>query len=95
MNKDIQDQINIISAQAELSEYKTNHILHLILTILTAGLWLIVWVIVASSNSTKRYSSMNTIKNGGKKSFSIGIGGMIFYIFLGVFLLGFISEAIN
>lgn len=26
---------------------KTNHILHLILTILTGGLWLIVWAIIA------------------------------------------------
>ena len=26
---------------------KPNHVLHLILTILTAGLWAIVWVVVA------------------------------------------------
>ncbi|HEY8331692.1 MAG TPA: hypothetical protein VIO83_10240 [Pseudomonas sp.] len=30
----------------------TNHILHLILTLLTFGVWVIVWVIVASNNSS-------------------------------------------
>ncbi|MHB2246694.1 hypothetical protein ACX64O_07430 [Pseudomonas fitomaticsae] len=29
---------------------KTNHILHVIMTVLTGGLWLIVWLVVASSN---------------------------------------------
>lgn len=34
-----------------LSQRKqTNHILHLLLSILTAGLWLIVWLLVADSN---------------------------------------------
>lgn len=30
----------------------TNHILHLILTLLTFGVWVIVWLIVASNNSS-------------------------------------------
>lgn len=30
----------------------TNHILHLILTLLTGGVWVIVWFIVASNNSS-------------------------------------------
>lgn len=30
----------------------TNHILHLILSILTGGLWVIVWIIVAISNNS-------------------------------------------
>lgn len=33
---------------------KTNHILHLLLSVLTAGLWLIVWLFVADNNSHKR-----------------------------------------
>ena len=32
-------------------EKRVNHALHLILTILTAGLWLPVWIILAISNS--------------------------------------------
>ncbi|MEJ2610244.1 MAG: zinc-ribbon domain-containing protein [Candidatus Thiodiazotropha sp.] len=30
---------------------KTSHVLHLLLSIITAGLWLIIWFIVALSNS--------------------------------------------
>lgn len=33
------------------SKKKTNHILHLILTLLTFGFWVIVWVIVAINNN--------------------------------------------
>ncbi|HFH3514132.1 hypothetical protein [Pseudomonas aeruginosa] len=32
---------------------KTNHILHLILTVLTGGLWLVVWVITLCSNDSQ------------------------------------------
>lgn len=36
-----------------LSQKKqTSHILHLLLSIITGGLWLIVWLLVASSNSS-------------------------------------------
>jgi hypothetical protein len=34
--------------------HRTNHILHLILSIVTLGLWLIVWLIVALTNKEKR-----------------------------------------
>jgi len=33
---------------------KTNHILHLLLSIITAGIWLVVWVLIADQNSHKR-----------------------------------------
>lgn len=32
-----------------------NHILHLLLTVLTLGLWVIVWIIVAAGGGEKRY----------------------------------------
>jgi hypothetical protein len=32
----------------------TNHILHLILTVLTCGAWALVWAVVAAVNSGKR-----------------------------------------
>lgn len=34
---------------------KTNHILHLILSVLTGGLWLPVWLIVGVANSHRAY----------------------------------------
>jgi hypothetical protein len=33
---------------------QVNHVLHLILTVLTAGLWAIVWIIVAATGGEKR-----------------------------------------
>ncbi len=33
---------------------KVNHILHAILSLLTAGLWLIVWLILVVTNKTQR-----------------------------------------
>ena len=34
--------------------YKTNHILHFLLTIFTLGLWVMVWLLMALSNSHQR-----------------------------------------
>ena len=41
---------------------KTNHILHLLLTILTGGVWLIVWILVAMnvSNSNSQAEAIKT-----------------------------------
>jgi hypothetical protein len=33
---------------------ETNHVLHLILTILTCGFWGFVWIIVAAANSKRK-----------------------------------------
>ncbi len=41
------------SAQFEKGKH-TSHVLHLILTLLTAGLWLIVWIIVALAGGHKQ-----------------------------------------
>ena len=32
---------------------KTNHVLHLLLSIVTAGLWLIVWAVVTNNNNAE------------------------------------------
>jgi hypothetical protein len=36
------------------SKHETSHILHLLLTIVTFGFWLIVWIAVTIYNSRKR-----------------------------------------
>lgn len=33
---------------------KVNHVLHIILSVLTAGLWLIVWAILVATNKRQR-----------------------------------------
>jgi len=42
------EQLFVLSTQKK----KTNHILHLILTVLTGGLWLFVWGITMRSNDS-------------------------------------------
>jgi len=42
------EQIFILNSQKK----QTSHILHLILSIITSGFWVIVWVIVAVSNNS-------------------------------------------
>lgn len=41
------DQLFLLANQKK----KTNHVLHLILSICTGGLWIIVWGLVSSSNN--------------------------------------------
>lgn len=38
---------------AEPLYYRTTHVLHLLLTLVSFGLWAIVWLILASSNDRK------------------------------------------
>ena len=35
-------------------QYKTNHVLHLLLSIFTVGLWIPIWIIVGLSNSIEK-----------------------------------------
>jgi hypothetical protein len=43
---------------------KVNHILHLILTLLTAGLWLFVWVILVLARKKERRQIISVDKYG-------------------------------
>jgi len=43
----------------EAGEYDTNHVLHLLISLLTAVLWLPVWFLVAQRNASKRASIIN------------------------------------
>ncbi|WP_156827033.1 zinc-ribbon domain-containing protein [Geopsychrobacter electrodiphilus] len=45
---------------------KTSHILHLILSVITGGLWIIIWVLVAISNSSDNSKIESQIKKGKK-----------------------------
>jgi len=40
------------------SKKKTNHVLHLILSVLTAGLWIPVWIGIAIMNSMRKEKSV-------------------------------------
>lgn len=45
---------------------KTSHILHLFLSVITMGLWVVVWIIVALSNSMEN-SRIDKMINNGKR----------------------------
>ena len=45
---------------------KTNHVLHLLLSIITAGFWIIIWFIVALSNSFENSKIDKKISKGKK-----------------------------
>lgn len=45
---------------------KTSHVLHLLLSIVTAGIWLFVWLIVIASNRSENKSIDKKIAKGKK-----------------------------
>lgn len=48
-------KIEIVKLQTKRESYKTNHVLHLLLSIFTLSLWVIPWFFIAQSNGKKRY----------------------------------------
>jgi len=51
-----------IEIENKIKATKVNHILHLLLTIITAGFWLIVWIVVSISASIERGRYENELK---------------------------------
>jgi hypothetical protein len=39
---------------AKRADHKTSHVLHLLLSVVTAGLWVPVWLLVALSHANER-----------------------------------------
>ena len=45
--------LEIERIKTELKLHEVNHLLHLVLTLITMGLWVVVWVIVTLTSSAK------------------------------------------
>ncbi len=45
---------------------KTSHVLHLLMSIITVGLWIIIWILVAISNSNENAKIDRKIAKGKK-----------------------------
>ena len=45
----------------DMARHNTSHLAHFILTVLTGGVWVIVWIIVALSNAKTRDEIMEEI----------------------------------
>ena len=48
------NQAQVIIETNNLSSQKTNHILHLILSIISMGVWLPIWILVGANNAIER-----------------------------------------
>lgn len=45
---------------------KTSHVLHLLLSIVTAGIWVLIWILVAVSNNSENNKIDKMITKGKK-----------------------------
>jgi len=61
--KNIQEiEFEIDKTNKELENQKVNHILHFLLSIFTAGIWLIVWFFVAANASSNKATLNKELK---------------------------------
>jgi len=74
-SNEMQERILINS---ELAQYKTNHIMHLILTILTAGIWSFFWIL----SSATTISEQNKIRKQYKLKQKFNAPGITLVIWL-------------
>lgn len=49
-----QIELDLHKIERQYDKSKTNHILHLLLSLLTAGIWIIIWFFVAIGNNSRR-----------------------------------------
>lgn len=54
--------MNIKAMQLMSKKKKTNHVLHLLLSLITAGMWIPIWILVAVSNSLENIRIDRKIK---------------------------------
>ena len=52
---------------AKYGNYKTSHVLHLILSVLTVGLWLPIWALCGLSNCIERKKIERKVRKGGER----------------------------
>jgi len=64
-------ELELRQVERELDTIKVNHILHLILSIITAGVWLIIWLFIAMDVNSKRNVVEQKIKNANLSLISI------------------------
>ena len=66
--------ISAILAKDKLERYRTNHILHIILSILTGGLWLGIYLFMTIHNASKRSEIERRIKKLVRHGLAYGVG---------------------
>ena len=64
-------ELELRQVERELDTIKVNHILHLILSIITAGVWLIIWLFIAMDVNSKRNVVEQKITNANLSLISV------------------------
>lgn len=66
-----QIEIDLHTMEAQYAKLKTNHILHLLLSLITCGFWIIIWFLISLSNSRNRTKYEKLISESIKSLFDI------------------------
>ena len=73
--------------QIEILSKKTNHVLHLLLSLITAGFWVPVWIMVACANCSGR----NDIRKTAGLKEETNYGGAILVAVFCLFVVAMLS----
>jgi hypothetical protein len=57
--------MNDIATQERLNSQRTNHVLHLILSVLTVGIWIPFWILITVSHSIERARLLRQVSKKG------------------------------
>jgi len=60
-------EFNITELKTKIEATKVNHILHLILSIMTGGIWIIVWILITIDTNNEKRVYINRLKKEYKK----------------------------
>ena len=52
---------NVIKAENTLASNNTSHVVHFILSVISGGLWIPVWILITLSNANERRKALNII----------------------------------
>jgi len=80
-------------ANFEMAKKKTNHILHLILSVLTVGCWVLIWVLIAVSHSLENYQLEKRMLGTAPFPWGGAIGALVVLYVWGTIVYTFTSVA--
>jgi len=80
MNTLEQRSQQMILINSELAQHKTNHVLHLIITILSVGLWSFIWIVASASTAEEQ----NKIRRKYEIKEKFNLAGAILAAWVGV-----------
>jgi hypothetical protein len=61
LNQQLHIQREINRERTRLEKYRTSHFKHFVLSVLTLGIWLPVWLLVSASNANERMKSQKRL----------------------------------